>query len=46
MPRWSSTNPAVIKIELNGNATAIGKGAAMIEVIFKGHKTMRTIHVT
>jgi hypothetical protein len=45
MPSWSSTNPAVIRIEPHGNATAVGKGAATIEVIFKGHTTMRTVHV-
>jgi trimeric autotransporter adhesin len=45
-PRWSSTNPAVITIDLNGNATAIGTGATTIEVIFMGHKATRTIHVT
>jgi hypothetical protein len=45
-PRWSSTNPAVITVDLNGNATAIGSGATTIEVVFMGHKAMRTIHVT
>jgi hypothetical protein len=45
-PRWSSTNPAVIAVDHNGNATAMGSGATTIEVIFMGHKAMRTIHVT
>jgi hypothetical protein len=45
-PRWSSSNPGVISIDFNGKATAVGKGTATIEVIFVGHRTMRTIHVT
>jgi len=45
-PSWSSSNPAVITIDFKGNATAIGKGTATIEVTFVGHRTMRTIHVT
>jgi uncharacterized protein YjdB len=45
LPRWSSTNPGVITIDFSGNATAIEKGSATIELTFMGHKTMRTIHV-
>lgn len=42
---WSSTNPSVITIDSSGNATAIGRGATTIEVIFKGLKATRAIHV-
>lgn len=45
MPFWSSTNPAVIFIDVAGNATAVGKGVTTIEVIFKGLRTSRNIQV-
>ena len=46
MPLWSSTNAAVILVDGSGHATAIGRGTATIEVIFKGLTTSRNIQVT
>ena len=45
MPFWSSTNHAVIVLEPNGEATAVGAGIAIIEV--KGRaQVARAIQVT
>jgi hypothetical protein len=45
-PLWSSDNPDVITIDASGNATAIRRGNATIEVIARGVKGMRMIQVT
>jgi len=46
MPRWSSTNLAVIVIDSTGKATAVGEGNASIEVSGHGQRVTRSIQVT
>jgi uncharacterized protein YjdB len=45
IPRWSSTNPAVIAIDVSGRATAIAQGESTIEVTAHGHKVAQYIQV-
>jgi uncharacterized protein YjdB len=46
LSQWSSTNRAVILIDLSGKATAVGEGNATIEVTAHGQKITRNIQVT
>jgi hypothetical protein len=45
MPMWSSTNAAVIAVDSNGRAIALGLGEAAIEVTAHGRRAARHLRV-